>query len=57
VRPRYRLGIVPDCQVDYALPEMKILGIYGLYNAVVISAEYRFTKPGKRLFERCLSQL
>jgi putative hydrolase of the HAD superfamily len=57
LKPRYRLGIVSDCQVDYAIPEMKILGIYGFFNSIVVSAEHGFRKPDQRLFELCLSQL
>ncbi len=53
----FQLGIVSDCQHDYAVPEMKILGIYGVFDALVISADYGFRKPDQRLFNECLARL
>ncbi len=57
LKPRYRLGIVSDSQVDHAYPELKMLGIYGFFEAVVISAEFGYRKPDVRLFGECLQRL
>jgi putative hydrolase of the HAD superfamily len=53
----YRLGIVSDSQVDHAYPELRMLGIFGFFDAVVVSSEFGFRKPDVRLFAECLSRL
>ncbi len=57
LKPRYRLGIVSDSQVDHAYPELKMLGIHGFFDAIVVSAEFGFRKPDVRLFDECLRRL
>lgn len=57
LKPQYRIGVVSDCQYDYAVPETKILGIIDLFDAFIMSGEYGFRKPDKRLFHDCLSRL
>jgi len=57
VKHKYRIGIVSDCQYDYAVPETKILGITHFFDAFIISGECGFRKPDKRLFYNCLSKL
>jgi putative hydrolase of the HAD superfamily len=53
----YKLGIVSDSQVDHAYPELRMLGIFGFFDAVIVSSEYGFRKPDVRLFAECLSRL
>jgi len=53
----YRLGIVSDAQVDHAYPELRMLGIFGFFDAIVVSSEFGFRKPDVRLFSGCLSRL
>lgn len=53
----YRLGIVSDSQVDHAYPELRMLGIFGFFDAVVVSSEFGFRKPDVRLFAECLKRL
>lgn len=53
----YKLGIVSDSQVDHAYPELRMLGIYGFFDSVIISSEAGFRKPDVRLFADCLSRL
>jgi putative hydrolase of the HAD superfamily len=57
LKPRYKLGIVSDSQVDHAYPELKMLGVYGFFDAVIVSAEFGFRKPDVRLFNECLRRL
>jgi putative hydrolase of the HAD superfamily len=57
LRQRYRLGIVSDSQPDHAYPELKMLGIYGYFKAIVVSAEFGYRKPDVRLFKECLKRL
>ncbi|AFC99901.1 haloacid dehalogenase superfamily, subfamily IA [Methanocella conradii HZ254] len=57
LKPRYRLGIVSDSQVDHAYPELRMLGIHDFFDAIVVSAEFGFRKPDVRLFSECLRRL
>jgi putative hydrolase of the HAD superfamily len=57
LRPRYKLGIVSDSQVDHAYPELRMLGIYGFFDTIVVSAEFGYRKPDVRLFGECLRKL
>lgn len=53
----YKLGIVSDSQIDHAYPELRMLGIFGFFDATIISAEFRYRKPDVRLFAECLGRL
>jgi putative hydrolase of the HAD superfamily len=53
----FKLGIVSDCQVDYAIPELKILEVHDFFDSIIISGDYGFRKPDTRLFNQCLSNL
>jgi len=57
LRQRYKLGIVSDSQVEHALPELKMLGIHGFFDSVIISSEFGYRKPDVRLFAECLRRL
>lgn len=57
LKPRYKLGIVSDSQVDHAYPELKMFGIHGFFEAIIVSAEFGFRKPDVRLFNECLRRL
>jgi putative hydrolase of the HAD superfamily len=57
LKNKYRIGIVSDCQYDYAIPETKMLGILPFFDVFIISGDYGFRKPDKRLFKECLSKL
>ncbi|HTX44256.1 MAG TPA: HAD family hydrolase [Methanocella sp.] len=57
LKQRYALGIVSDSQVDHAYPELKMLGIDGFFDAVIVSAEFGYRKPDVRLFNECLRRL
>ncbi len=54
---KYKLGIVSDSQVDHSIPELRMLGINGFFDAVVVSSEFGFRKPDVRLFAECLKRL
>jgi len=57
LKTSFRLGIVSDAQQEYAISELKIVGIYRLFDSIVISGDYGFRKPDQRLFNQCLSNL
>lgn len=57
LRLRYRLAVLSDAQKAWALPEMRSVGIDGFFDPIVISGEYGFRKPDRRLFEAALSAM
>jgi len=52
--PEYRLAIISDAQPCFALPEMKAMGLSGYFTPIIISAQYGFRKPDRRLIEKAL---
>ena len=57
LKNRFVLGIVSDAQPDHAYPELKMLGIFGFFTAIIVSAEFGYRKPDVRLFAECLRRL
>jgi putative hydrolase of the HAD superfamily len=57
LRPTYRLALISDAQPCYALPEMKALRLDGYFDPVIISAQYGFRKPDKRLTAKALAMM
>ncbi len=57
LRPRFKLAAVSDAQSLWAAAEMKAVGIDGLFDPVVISSDFGFRKPDRRLFEAALDGL
>jgi putative hydrolase of the HAD superfamily len=51
---RFRLTAVSDAQSVWAMPEMRAVGIESYFNPVIISGDFGFRKPDKRLFEAAL---
>lgn len=54
---RYRLGIVSDGQSAWALPELKETGIARYFDPIVVSGDFGFRKPDRRLFEAALHRM
>jgi putative hydrolase of the HAD superfamily len=57
LRPAYRMALISDAQPCYALPEMKAMRLDGYFDPVIISAQYGFRKPDKRLTEKALAMM
>jgi putative hydrolase of the HAD superfamily len=57
LRPSYGLAIVSDAQPFYAHPEIRALGLEGYFAPIVISADFGFRKPDRRLFQAALDGL
>ncbi len=57
LRRGYRIALVSDAQPCYALPEIKAVGLENYFDPVVISANYGFRKPDKRLIEKALDAM
>jgi putative hydrolase of the HAD superfamily len=55
--PRYRLAALSDAQSPWALPEMRAVGIANLFDPIVVSGDYGFRKPDRRLFALTLRRM
>lgn len=54
---QYALGIVSDAQAAYALPELRAVGLDGLFACTIVSGDYGYRKPDPRLFATALQTL
>ncbi|MBN2809633.1 MAG: HAD family hydrolase [Deltaproteobacteria bacterium] len=54
---RYRLAIVSDGQTAYARPELNAVELSQYFNPVIISGDFGYRKPDKRLFRKALTAL
>jgi putative hydrolase of the HAD superfamily len=55
--PRFKLAAVSDAQGAWALPEMRAVGIEAYFRPIIISSDFGFRKPDKRIFEAALKGL
>lgn len=55
LHPKYRLSIVSDGQTAYAVPELNAVGLLEYFSPVIISGDFGYRKPDKRLFEKALA--
>ena len=53
----YALGIVSDAQTAYAVPELRAVGLEGLFACTIVSGDYGYRKPDQRLFATALKAL
>ncbi len=54
---RYKLAALSDAQSAWAAPEMRALDIEHYFNPIVISGDYGFRKPDRRIFQAALDGL
>jgi putative hydrolase of the HAD superfamily len=52
---RFKLAVLSDAQSAWARPELRAVGIDSYFDPIVISGDYGFRKPDRRLFEITLS--
>ncbi len=57
LKQSFRLAIVTDAQTAYARHELRTVDIYDYFDPIVISGDYGFRKPDKRLFQIALDKL
>lgn len=57
LRPRYHLAIVSDGQTAYAVPELNAVGMSGYFDPVIVSGDFGYRKPDRRLFESALTAM
>ncbi len=54
LRERYPLAIVTDAQSAYARAEMHRVGLLGYFDPIIVSGDYGYRKPDRRLFQFAL---
>jgi putative hydrolase of the HAD superfamily len=54
---KYRLAIVSDGQVAYAIPELHAVGLSGYFDPILISGQFGYRKPDERLFKSTLTAM
>lgn len=53
----YHLAIVSDAQTAYAVPELNAVGLAGYFDPIIVSGNFGYRKPDRRLFEAALSAM
>jgi putative hydrolase of the HAD superfamily len=57
LQKRYLLGAVSDGQSLWAVPELQAAGLDRFFSTVVVSGDYGYRKPDRRLFETALAEM
>src|ERR1700686_4261697 len=57
LKTRYRLAVVSDAQSAYGLPELRAAGLADYFSPIIISGDYGYRKPDRRLFQNALDEL
>jgi len=57
LRPHYRLAVVSDGQSAWATPELRAVGLDRYFDPVIVSGDFGFRKPDRRLFNAALAEM
>jgi putative hydrolase of the HAD superfamily len=57
LRERYPLALVTDAQSAYARGELHKVGLLDYFDPIVVSGDYGFRKPDRRLFQLALDRM
>jgi putative hydrolase of the HAD superfamily len=57
LRERYPLAVVTDAQSAYARGELHKVGLLDYFDPIVISGDYGYRKPDRRLFQLALDEM
>jgi putative hydrolase of the HAD superfamily len=57
LHPKYRLAVVTDAQSAYAIPEMDAVGLSGYFDPIIVSGDFGYRKPDRRLFQAALDAM
>lgn len=57
LQPKYHLAAITDGQVAYALPELNAVGLSGFFDPIIVSGNFGYRKPDKRLFNTLLTAI
>jgi len=55
--PNYRLAVLTDAQTPYARPELKAVGLLGCFDPIMVSGDFGYRKPDRRLFKAALDAM
>ena len=51
------MAIVSDGQTAYAVPELNAVGLFGYFDPIIVSGDFGYRKPDKRLFESAFTAM
>ncbi|MBF0495461.1 MAG: HAD family hydrolase [Deltaproteobacteria bacterium] len=54
---RYKLAALSDAQSAWALPEIRAVGLDGYFQPIIVSGDYGYRKPDRRIFQAALDGL
>ncbi len=54
LRSRFPMAIVTDAQTAYALGELNHVGLTDYFHPIIVSGDYGYRKPDRRLFQKAL---
>lgn len=57
LRPNYHLAVVTDAQSAYAIPELDAVGLSGYFDPIIVSGDFGYRKPDRRLFLAALDAM
>jgi putative hydrolase of the HAD superfamily len=57
LRAKYKLAIVTDAQSCYAIAELNKAGILKYFDPIIVSGDFGYRKPDKRLFQAALDHI
>jgi putative hydrolase of the HAD superfamily len=57
LRQRYPLGLVTDAQSAYARGELHRVGLLGYFDPIIVSGDFGYRKPDRRLFQFALDKI
>jgi putative hydrolase of the HAD superfamily len=57
LRQRFRLAIVTDAQSAFARAELNKVGLLDYFNPIIISGDFGYRKPDRRLFHKALEEM
>jgi putative hydrolase of the HAD superfamily len=57
LHPNYHLAVVTDGQSAYAVPELNAVGLSGCFDPIIVSGDFGYRKPARRLFKAALGAM
>jgi putative hydrolase of the HAD superfamily len=57
LRSRFPMAVVSDAQSEYAVPELRAVGLLQYFNPIIVSGDHGYRKPDSRLFQKALDVL
>ena len=57
LHPKYHLAVVTDAQSAYAIPELDAVGLSGYFDPIIVSGDFGYRKPDRRLFLAALDAM